>query len=82
MIPMLSVARIAFGVSFGLLAVATVAVIAAARQRNKRHALLAPGRSPKQAAPGNIRALASLEHQNHIKRPPFLPQPGGSSVRD
>jgi hypothetical protein len=75
---MLFVTRIAFGVSFGLLALGAMAVVAVAVQRGRRCALLVPRKSPKQAMRENIHAFAAFEHQNRIKRPPFLSHSGGS----
>ncbi len=82
MFPMSFVTRIAFGVSFGLLVLSALAVVAVAVQRGRRCALVAPRRSPKQAARENIHVLAAFERQNHIKRPPFLSHSGGSFLRD
>ena len=79
---MLFVSRIAFGVSFGLMALGAMVVVAVALRRSKRYALPAPGRSPKQSAHENIAPLTPFEHHNRIKRPPFLPQSGGSYLRD
>jgi hypothetical protein len=82
MLPMFSVTRIAFGVSFGLLALGAMAVVAIGLERRRRYALLSLRKSAKQAVRRNIHVLAPFERQNRIKRPPFLPHPGGSSLRN
>jgi hypothetical protein len=82
MLSMSFVTRIAFGVSFGLMALGAMTVAAVALRRSRRYVMLAPRRSLKRQTTGNIVTFAAYEHQNHIKRPPFLPQAGGSSLRD
>jgi hypothetical protein len=66
---MLFVTRTAFGISFGLLALGATALVAFALQHRK---------SPKRVMHQSIDSLTVFKRKNHIKRPPFLPQPGGS----
>ena len=79
---MLLLSRIAFGVSFGFMALGAIAVAVVALRRSRRYALLASGKSPQQLPLENIAPLTPFEYHNRIKRPPFLPQSGGSYLRD